>query len=436
MQDVWLAPAITLPAPRIAESLAPLGGLVWLDGGLEYGREGRFSFLGAEPTEVVQAFADEPNPLGLLTRLSVPAAPATQGTSPLSPADVPLWVGHLAYDAHPYGEAKRRHARTLTVPVVRFGRYEALYVHDHLTGLSYIAGDSPQACDRLARRISRPTGLAPAFKAGPILRPSMERHMASVEQALEHIREGEVYEINLAHCFAAAFEGDPLALFLRMRELSPVPLGYFCQADGHALLGRSMERFLRYRPDGQAVWSAPIKGTVASERDDADHQSRALASDPKEQAEHAMVVDLVRSDLSRVARVGSVQIEELMSVLPFAGLSHLVSTVRARLRDDVSLETLVRQTFPPASVTGTPKERSLQLIEELEASARGVYTGAVGFVDRTGGLSLAVSIRTAVIEGGSARYFAGGGIVLASDPRREAQETELKAQVFVRALTR
>jgi anthranilate/para-aminobenzoate synthase component I len=201
----------------------------------------------------------------------------------------------------------------------------------------------------------------------------------------------------------------------------------------HAVLGRSMERFLRFRASDRALWTSPIKGTVARQGDGAAEEN-ALRTNPKEHAEHAMVVDLMRNDLSRVSETGSVRVEDAFSVLPFAGLLHLISTVRGQARADLTFSRLIESTFPPGSVTGTPKESAMALIEQLEPSTRGIYTGAVGFVDRTGGLSLSVAIRTAVISAGEVEYFAGGGIVWGSDPARECAETELKAQVFLNAL--
>ena len=159
-----------------------------------------------------------------------------------------------------------------------------------------------------------------------------------------------------------------------------------------------------------------------------------LVSDPKERAEHAMIIDLMRNDLSRVAELGSVSVPEIMVVEPYAKLSHLVSTVRCTVRASAGLSEIVQATFPPGSVTGAPTLRAMEIIEALEPEARGVYTGALGFVDRAGGLSLSVAIRTAVVSRGQVRYFAGGGIVSDSDIGKEIAETELKARVFVDAL--
>jgi anthranilate/para-aminobenzoate synthase component I len=246
------------------------------------------------------------------------------------------------------------------------------------------------------------------------------------------VREGDVYEINLARRLAGSFHGAELGLFLAMRDQSPVPFGFFQVGQRHAVLGRSMERYLRYRTRDRALWSSPIKGTIERRGDD-DREADTLRSDAKEHAEHAMVIDLMRDDLSRVCEIGSVEVEEAFTVWPFAGLSHLISTVRGRALPGLTLDRLLAHTFPPGSVTGTPKVRALELIEELEGHARGVYTGAYGFVDRAGGVSLSVAIRSALVRESTVEYFAGGGIVWGSDPLRETAETELKARLFVRA---
>jgi anthranilate/para-aminobenzoate synthase component I len=283
--------------------------------------------------------------------------------------------------------------------------------------------------------------------------PPRADHERAVRAALGHIAAGDCYQLNLARRWRADFEGDPLALYLAMRARSPVPLGAFVQAGDHAVAACTMERFLAWEGrDGGRLVTRPIKGTLARRGDDA-AEARALRADEKERAEHAMIVDLMRNDLGRVAEVGSVRVDEVFRVEPYAALSHLVSTVSCRTRAGVTLRQVLEATFPPGSVTGTPKRRAMERIEELEASPRGVYCGAVGYLARDGGLSLAVAIRTAVVgrpvagdgadgnaddRARAARdvvvYHAGGGLVAASDPARETDETELKARVFLEAL--
>jgi anthranilate/para-aminobenzoate synthase component I len=448
------------PAVRPADAalrFARTPGLAWLDGGVEHGREGRFSYVATAPCELLESSITDPSPLAILKRLTRPveargsereptgkargsereprevAALGSSSAAALSADDIPYWVGHVSYDAA-LPLAQRR-ARPGSLPLVRFARYDAWYIFDHEQQCAYVAGDDERACERVLGRLQAPPVSEESlhYAAGEIEATPSALHGAAIAAALELIREGELYEINLARRFAAPFEGSALGLFLRLREASPVPLGYFVEGAQHAVLGRSMERFLRYRASDRALWTSPIKGTLAREGDDR-AEADALRSDPKEHAEHAMVVDLMRNDLSRVCEVGSVSVSELMAVLPFRGLSHMVSTVRGRVRAEVDLHELLALTFPPGSVTGAPKERVMRAIGELEAAPRGLYTGCMGFVDRAGGCSLSVAIRTALVEGDVVSYFAGGGIVADSLPESELRETELKAQLFRAAL--
>jgi para-aminobenzoate synthetase component 1 len=449
---VFISPSRIALTPREAAlRLGDQPGFAWLDGGLSHGREGRFSFLGARPREVVVRRVGEPTPLRALAEIAADArgqstAPRGAGANPdLSAEDVPAWIGHVAYDAA-FGLGLPLHPRlprTQALPCLHFARYGALLAYDHGEDRSYLVGDDAASCRALEELLAREP-YEPSFSVGPVVAADPEAHARNVRSALERIAAGDVYEVNLARAYRAPFHGDALGLFLRMRALSPVPFGYFARGvdargsarepnHDYAIAGRSMERFLRYRRRDGLLWTSPIKGTIARGEDARDEAAR-LRADPKEHAEHAMVVDLMRNDLSRVAQAGSVRIRELMQVLPFAGLSHLISTVEGRARDGLGLAEILEGTFPPGSVTGAPKLSAMQLIEELEPEPRGVYTGAVGFIDRDGGCSLAVAIRTAVVHAGEVLYPAGGGIVIASDPERETRETELKARVFLDAL--
>jgi para-aminobenzoate synthetase component 1 len=258
-------------------------------------------------------------------------------------------------------------------------------------------------------------------------------HREAIEKALDYIGMGEVYEVNVARRWSAPFEGDALRLWQAMRVASRVPLGMFLDGGDHAVLACTMERFIHWDAGSRTLVTRPIKGTIRREATD-DGASQRLRADPKEQAEHSMVVDLMRNDLGRVAETGTVKVDAPLIVEPFTGLYHLVSTVRCTTRPEVSLEAVLEATFPPGSVTGAPKIRALEIIEELEQHPRGIYCGALGFIDHDGGLSLAVAIRTATVAEGRVCYWAGGGIVEASDPDREVAETELKARVFLDAV--
>ncbi|MBZ0115939.1 MAG: anthranilate synthase component I family protein [Sandaracinaceae bacterium] len=398
--------------------------------------EGRWSFVGARPAAVRRVAFGEADPWGWLDVLASPndAIAGDQGAPRTS--EVPWWVGYIAYDAAWSSpsrlglRAPRRLPRS-ELPILWMGRFESLFAIDHVRGGGFVLAPSKQECDReIASLVER---REPQARAGPLQIDPPDQHRRAILRALEAIAAGEIYQVNLARRFRAAYEGSTLPLWRRMRAASPVPLGLYLEAIDHAVLARTMERFLRWEKDSRTIVTCPIKGTIARAGDDA-REHASLRADDKERAEHSMIVDLMRNDLSRIAELGTVEVENALRVEPFAKLSHLVSTVRARTKNGVGLGAILDATFPPGSITGTPKLRAMELIEELEPHARGVYTGTVGYVDRAGGLSLAVAIRTAVVHENEATYFAGGGLVSASDPDREIAETDLKARVFLDAL--
>ncbi len=400
-------------AAQIAASLSRRDGFAWLDG--DGSAAGRYSFLACDPVELLSASS-----LDSLTALSRFARPRPSTAC----GHVPRWIGYLTYDA-----ASPLPGRV--EPALWFGRYDAVLAFDHQERELILVADDRAAADRLLEKAMAPAPPAPPPRVTNLVSAPSAEHIDAVEQALAHIAAGDIYQVNLARRWRADFEGDPLSLFVAMKRASPVPFGMFLATPDLTLCARTMERFLSW--DEGRLCSSPIKGTIPrSGRDEA--EATALRSDDKERAEHAMIVDLVRNDLSRVAELGTVQVEGLMAVEPYAKLSHLVTTVSCRPRVDTRLVDVVRATFPPGSVTGAPKIRALEIIAALEPAPRGVYCGAVGHVNRDGALRLAVAIRTAVLRGRELVYHAGGGLVSASDPQRELAETELKARVFLDAI--
>ena len=406
-----------------ALALRAHGGLAWLDAD-GTAPTGERAYLGAAPAETLRV------PWGR------DGYSALDGL-PRSGTDWPQWVGYLAYDAFwARSPSAPRMARDPRWPVLLLHRYDALLEVDRVRGTARLVADDAGALERARARLRGEGTPVGSVRVGPLQVTPRAAHARAVDEAREHIAAGQVYQVNLARHWRGAFEGDPVALWLAMREASPVPLGLYVDGGDHHVLARTMERFLLWQPDPQGrgpIESRPIKGTIAREGAD-EAEAANLRADPKEHAEHAMIVDLVRNDLSRVAEVGSVEVSERFAVEPFARLAHLVSTVRARTREGTTLGEVLDATFPPGSVTGAPKSSALAIIEALEPAPRGAYCGAVGFVDGQGGVSLAVAIRTAFVGGGEVVYHAGGGLVWQSDPKREVAETELKARVFLDAL--
>jgi para-aminobenzoate synthetase component 1 len=253
-------------------------------------------------------------------------------------------------------------------------------------------------------------------------------HELLVDRIQELLANGECYQVNLTRRVVYRAAPDPLALFGTVVRTNPAPYAMVCTfgaaLPGVAVVSASPECFLHV--DGRNVETRPIKGTAR-------HRS-ALVESAKDRAENVMIVDLARNDLGRVCEFGSVHVPELFTVETRPGLAHLVSTVRGRLRSDVGIGDLVRATFPPASVTGAPKPRVLQAIEDLEPVRRGVYCGAVGWIDADRDhTELAVAIRTFTLGAGNTYLGLGGGIVADSSARAEWAETELKGARLLRA---
>jgi para-aminobenzoate synthetase component 1 len=252
-------------------------------------------------------------------------------------------------------------------------------------------------------------------------------YAAAVERVREAIAAGDVYQVNLVQHLSASFSGSPGTLAARLASLQPhIPEPH--RGAGWAVVSGSPELFLTRR--GRRVWTCPIKGT----RPAGAGAAGELAASPKDTAEHVMIVDLERNDLSRVCEPGSVRWPELMATRELAGVEHMVSTVEGTLRDGVGLAELLRATFPGGSITGAPKIAAVDLIAELEPVGRGAAMGALGRVHGNGDLDLALTIRTFAIAEGRLHLWVGGGIVWDSSPEAEIAESWVKADPLLRAI--
>ena len=276
-----------------------------------------------------------------------------------------------------------------------------------------------------------PAGSSPAITASR----HAEGYLDDIARCLDEIRDGESYEICLTNTFTTDPPGEPLDLYRVMRQVSPAPYGAYLRVDEVAVLSCSPERFLRVDCDG-TISSKPVKGTAARSSHPAeDEQMRhRLAASAKDAAENLMIVDLVRNDLSRVCEVGSVRVPRLMEVESHATVHQLVSTVTGRRRHDVSAADCVRAAFPPGSMTGAPKARTIEILDRLEPGARGIYSGSIGWLGVSGAADLSVVIRTAVVTPTETSFGSGGAIVALSDPEAELEECVLKGATVTRAL--
>ena len=363
--------------------------------------------------------------------------------------------GVWGYDLKNFVEPRltRRALPDLGLPDCDLGFYDSLIVFDHSvgevrivsTGLesdgSRSAGRARQQAAEWHRLLRTPVGQPPMFPRGPsrsapaggrlVSTFSRAAYLAAVGRAQSYIRSGDIYQVNLAQRLSAAAPADPWGFCEQLWQVSPAPFSIWYDAGDYQIASVSPELFLRF--DGRCVVTRPIKGTRRRDPDPALdlRLSEELRSSPKEQAELLMITDLMRNDLGRVCEYGSVTVPELMRLEPFAQVQHLVATVQGRLRSDVAHPQALAACFPGGSVTGAPKLRAMDIIDELEPVGRGPYTGALGYLGFNQQSQLSMVIRSAILCQDRVHFPVGAGIVADSDPAAEYDETLVKARAFL-----
>jgi anthranilate synthase component 1 len=291
----------------------------------------------------------------------------------------------------------------------------------------------------LARRLRAPL---PAEEPRPPVRAPMELHRSTsrekfhemVKRAKEYIEAGDIFQVVLSQQFRIPLQVDPFSIYRHLRLVNPSPYLFFVRCEGPVLIGSSPEILVRLE-DGH-IDVRPIAGTRPRGRtpeQDLEHE-RELLADPKERAEHVMLVDLGRNDVGRVAEIGSVKVNEFAVIERYSHVMHIVSNVQARLRPGLDWLDLLRATFPAGTLSGAPKVRAMEIIDELESVRRGPYGGCVGYIDYSGNMDTAIAIRTLLVKDGQIFLRAGAGIVADSDAESEYQETIVKGRALIEAI--
>ncbi len=462
--------------PRIEEWLTDLSpaevwrilcsqpGVFFLDSGMADGRLGRFSFVGCRPflsfesrgrrititrdSKIDKSIGNPFDELGrlldefVLDRVDLPV-PFTGGA-----------VGYFGYDAGRHLEKLPRHAKDdFKLPECHFGFYDVIYAHDQLDNRSYLIStgfpelDEPARLRRARERLGelkmyltnlRQNDSTPAVPsvAPPTMTGNLthDAYLAAVERARQYIIAGDIFEVNLSQRFEVGLSMTPMVLYDRLRYINPAPFAAYLDCGGFSIVSASPERFLKL--SGNIAETRPIKGTRKRGATDIEDQALAaelLASD-KDRAENMMIVDLSRNDLGRVCRYGTVKVTELAVLETFPTVFHLTSTIVGELAAGKNRIDLLKAAFPGGSVTGAPKVRAMEIIDELEPTRRGVYTGSIGYLGFDGNLDLNIAIRTIVAKGKKAYFQVGGAVTFDSDPEDEYQETLHKARALFQAL--
>jgi anthranilate synthase component 1 len=416
-------------------------------------RSARFSFLGARPRSVLRwKLGDPGDPIGTIrAALASHAAVRVPGTPRFSGG----LVGHVSYDVVQRFEPRVPIANPdeLGFPDVLLMDFDEVVAFDNLRHSLHVlqevrcdAGDDPRAlyrtaCARIVKRLRalarplqdpRPRRAArPAVLAPRVSRKAFE---AAVLRAKEYVTAGDCQQIVLSQRFDAACALPPFEIYRALRRVNPSPYLFFVKDGERALVGSSPETLIKLE-DGE-VTLRPIAGTRKRGADPAEDAGleAELRADPKENAEHMMLVDLGRNDVGRVSEVGSVRVTALRTVERYSHVMHLVSEVRGRLGPGLGAMDVLRAGFPAGTVSGSPKVRAMQIIDELEPARRGPYAGAVGYFDRGGDMEVAIAIRTLMANAGRVSVQSGAGIVYDSVPETEYQETVNKARAVFTAV--
>lgn len=452
-------PLRVIPIPYVADPtglFAPLAEqpwAIWLDSGRPASCTGRYDILTADPQAWLisnqgrtqlswrdgrEQYSDQ-DPLVMLRGL--------MGPEQVGDAQWPFSggaLGYFGYDLGRYWLPLAAAERPDGMPAMAVGIYDWALIIDHQQRQACWLGrgaDAARAWTRWGAYWQAPDDLEEAaadFGLQGDIRAdiSAEQYAQAFAQVQHYIREGDCYQVNLAQRFCGDFTGSAWSAYRALRQQNPAPYGAYLNLPGGQVLSSSPEQFLGLQ-QGQ-VTTRPIKGTRPRQADAAmDARGRdALANSAKDRAENLMIVDLLRNDLGRVCRPGSIAVPQLFAVESFATVHHLVSTVTGELAAGQDGLDLLQASFPGGSITGAPKLRAMQIIDELEPAARGVYCGAIGWLSADGAMDTNIAIRTLTIQDGEVRYWAGGGIVADSDVVAEYQESLDKAAAFFRLFQR
>ncbi|MBI2852554.1 MAG: aminodeoxychorismate synthase component I [Chloroflexi bacterium] len=440
----------------------------FLDSGMGADRLGRYSFVGSDPFLVLSMRGGNGVLIRDGTRTAVSGNPFDMLGDLLktyrlarSASPVPFVtgaVGYLSYDLCHFIERLPTTAiDDLKLPECYFGFYDVILAFDNLERKAYIVSSGfPETAEaeRIARARERtaemknklsgagyagkekPVLLTPTGRQTPLLKGNFthEEYVAAVEKARQYIIAGDIFEVNLSQRFETELTGAPFELYKKLRQINPAPFASYLNFNGVSVVSASPERFLRLRVE--QVETRPIKGTRPRGKTGEEDESlaRDLLLSAKDRAENVMIVDLERNDLGRVCRFGTVKVTELAILETFPTVFHLTSTVVGRLKQGKNGIDLLKATFPGGSITGAPKVRAMEIIDELEPTRRSVYTGSIGYLSFDGNLDLNIAIRTFLVKDGKAYFQVGGAVVYDSDPEAEYRETLDKGRALVNAL--
>jgi para-aminobenzoate synthetase component I len=460
IEEIHMAP----DAAWCFEAFAPRPYGFFLDSGMDPHKLGRYSFLGSDPFLIVRSRGGEitlikggveekrqGNPFDAVGELL--KTYASEGNR----APVPFLggaVGYFSYDlCHFIEKLPIKAVDDLNLPELYLGFYDAIIAFDHQENKTYIVSTGfPELEENKRQRraevrlnelrnsviLAPPPAITKEIAAvkGKKLKANFSHkdYLEAVAKGREYICAGDIFQVNLSQRFEVDINITPYELYQRLRKINPAPFANYFNFEGVSIVGASPERFLKVR--GDQVETRPIKGTKPRGRTPAEDKALAngLKKSVKDRAENIMIVDLERNDIGRVCRFGTVKVKELAILETYPTVFHLTSTVVGQMREGKNAIDLVKATFPGGSITGAPKVRAMEIIDELEPTRRSVYTGSLGYLSFSGDMDLNIVIRTFIVKDGRAYFQVGGAIVYDSEPEAEYIETLDKGKALIQAL--
>lgn len=438
----------------------------FLDSGMGFSRLGRYSFLGSDPFLVFKSYGErneirrgnriellKGNPFDILKTL---LSKYRLITTPDCPPFMGGGVGYFAYDLKHFVEKlPSRSKDDINVPLCFLAFYDVVIIFDHLKGKVWISSTGLpeereylkrvraktrleafcQKLNDLKKRVHTPH-LAPAKHDLLELNCNFtrENYIRAVLKAKEYIAAGDIYQVNLSQRFSANVSTPPFELYKTLRQLNPAPFAAYLECGESTIISSSPERFLRI--SCKSVETRPIKGTRPRGKSHVEDErlKQELLQSLKDRAELIMIVDLERNDLGRVCKYGTVDVPEIMTLETYATVFHLVSTITGELKEDKDHMDCIKACFPGGSITGAPKIRSMEIIDELEPTQRKIYTGSIGYLGFNQQTDLNIVIRTMLVCDNKVHFQVGGGIVADSDPVLEYEETLHKGKALIEAI--
>lgn len=430
----------------------------FLDSGKYYDKFGKFSFIGFDPLAVFKAKGDKieimeqnswhkfknSNSLNTFQDFFNKYSKNYDSPFPFSGG----FVGFLSYDlCHKIEKVSYVAKDDKKIPDICFGLYDGIFVYDHKKQESYIvaqgitqsAKDIIEKLNKIIKEVNNEISTLDIFEERRKERKitsnfSKEEYLKSIDKIKEYIKNGDIYQANLTQRFETKYTDNPWLLYQRLRDINPAPFSSFFDYGKFQIISSSPERFIKV--NNNKIQTRPIKGTISRgiNKEEDIRNREILLNSEKDKSELIMIVDLARNDLGRISKIGTVKVEKLFSLEKYSTVYHLVATITGKLKKDIKFVDIIKATFPGGSITGAPKIRAMEIIDELEPTQRNVYTGSIGYLDLNGNIDLNIAIRTIILKDRKASFQVGGAIVWDSDRESEYRETILKGKALRKAI--